>query len=184
MVDSRRVLGVLVIAAMIAAAGVGFRFLYFGEKAITQRFNSIPGASVKTVWEGPDLLPSWFYAKIDVQRGPSLYMFRLTRQSFDGPGGFCFFQVGSYAVRYVSEHGISNSLCFDGSGEVSGLGRVFPVEIRVVRDFIEHAADIELALALWPRCPEYKELPGTKFRYRVCTSPDVSIQMWPLAPSR
>ncbi len=172
------------IAAAIVALGVGYRVLHFSEKAIAQRVASIPGASVKAVWEAPDLFPNWFYAQIDVQGGPTLYIFRLTRRSFDGPGGFCFFQIGAYAVRYASQHGISNSLCFEASGEISGLGRVFPVEIRLVRDFVEHAGDIEHTLALWPRCPDYKELTGTKSWYRVCTTPDASIQMWPQVPSR
>lgn len=102
-------------------------------------------------------------------------------RSFDGPGGFCFFQVGGYAVRYVSDGGVSNSLCFNDAGEVSGLGRIFPVKIRVVRDFVEHAGEIERVLAGWPRCPAYRELTGTTGRYRVCTNADTSIQAWPQA---
>jgi len=182
MADTRRVLfGVLVIVAMIGATSAACRFFYFGENAVTLRFSSLPGASVKAVWAAPDLFPSWFYAEADVQGGPSLFMFGLTRQSFDGPGGFCFFQVGGYAVRYVSDGGISNSLCFNDAGEVSGLGRIFPVKIRVVRDLVEHAGEIERVLAEWPRCPAYKDLTGATIRYRVCTNADTSIQAWPQA---
>jgi hypothetical protein len=179
---TRRALrGMLVIVAVIAATGAACRFLYFGERAVTLAIGSIPGAKVRAVWGEPELIPSWFYAKIDVQGGPSLFLFNLTRQSFEGPGGFCFFQVGSHAVRYASEGGINNSLCFNDSGEVAGLGRIFPVKIGGVRDFIEHAGEIERALAEWPRCPAYKELTGTTIRYRVCTNADVSIQLYPNA---
>jgi hypothetical protein len=106
-------------------------------------------------------------------------VFDLTRQSFEG-GRFCFFQVGSYAVRWTLETSLgNNSLCFDASGEVSRLGRLFPRQIHGVREFIENARLIENVLAGWPRCPSYIELRGTDGRYRVCTNPDVSTNIWP-----
>ena len=119
------------------------------------------------------------YAKVNVHDGPSVYLFNLTRSSFDGPGGFCFFQVGSYAVRYVSRDGFSNSLCFRESGDVAKLGQLFPVRIRVVGELIQQVSTIEAVLAQWPRCPGYRELTGDGGDYHVCTNSDVSVQSWP-----
>jgi hypothetical protein len=157
---------------------VAWRFVYFGEGAVIDRFNRIPSAVVKQVWGSADLPPEWYYAKADIRNGPSIFVFGLTRQSFEG-GRFCFLQVGSYAVRYTSERGLNNSLCFDASGDVSGLGHLFPRQIHGVREFIENAHLIESVLAGWPRCPSYMELRGTDGRYRVCTNPDVSSHIWP-----
>jgi len=52
---------------------------------------SIPGVTVRSVWGSPDLIPKWFYARADVEGAPSVFLFRLDRQSFDGRGRFCFF---------------------------------------------------------------------------------------------
>jgi hypothetical protein len=144
--------------------------------------------TVRSVSASADLIPDWFYAKVDVARGPSVFVFRLTRRSFDGPSRFCFFQVGEYAVRYAVRRTFpsspvqisgNNSLCFDESGEVSGgLSHLFPVKIRAVREFIQNVGIIERVLAQWPRCPAYMDVVEALGRYRLCTNPDVATDIW------
>jgi hypothetical protein len=155
------------------------RLFYFGAAAVTDRLNRIPGVVAKQVWGSGDLPPTWYYAKADLEKGPRIFLFRLTRQSFSA-GPFCFFQVGDHAVRYATKRGsINNSLCFDHSGAVSGLGNLFPRKIHRVEEFIEHVSAVEGVVAQWPRCPGSTELHGTDGRYWVCTNPDVSTDLWP-----
>ena len=187
----RRVLqGVLLGGASIIALGTACRLLYFGESAVTQALSAIPGVSVKRVWGNPELIADWYYAEVEIEGGPSVFIFGLARRSFEGEGGLCFFQVGRHAVRWtasdrplpggVVEIGWGNSFCFDGvSGEIShGPQRVFPIRVRRVRDFIENIRDIEQELARWPRCPDYLEL-DEMTHYRVCTNPDVGTDLSP-----
>jgi hypothetical protein len=171
--------GVMAATLLLSVIGGACDRLYFGQNAVESRLHSIPGVTVRAVWGSPDLPPRWYYATVDLTNGPSLFMFNLGRRAFDGGSGFCFFQVGAYAVRYVSERGSSNSLCFDESGDVAGLGNIFPRKIRDVRDFIEHSKEIERELARWPRCPDYEEVNGRETRYHVCTNPDISTPTWP-----
>jgi len=187
----RRVLRALLLSgASIIAVATACHFFYFGERAVTAALNSIPGVRVKSVWGSADLIPNWFYAKIDVAGAPSAYLYNLTRGSFGENGDFCFFQVGEYAVRYTAygsfwgpkskpQATLGNAFCFDRSGGVSDGLDLFPVTIRGVREFVQNTRVVEGTLARWPRCPDFKELAGASSRYRVCTNPDVSTDVWP-----
>lgn len=169
---------------------IASHFFYFGERAVTVALGSIPGVRVRKVWGSADLIPKWYYARIDVSGEPSAFLDRLTRRSFDDVGNFCFFQVGEYAVRY-SAYGrlwgpgveaqptIGNSLCFDESGDVDGGLVLIPVKIRGVREFIQNIRMIRDSLARLPRCPDFQRLSGATARYRVCTNPDLSTDIWP-----
>ena len=156
------------------------RTLYFGERAVGVALGSIPDVRVRSVWGSADLVPKWYYTKIDIAGAPSAYIYRLTRQSFQTPGDFCFFQVGEYSVRYSAygrlwgpEFGSgasgANSFCFDKSGDVRGGLVLFPVKIRSVREFVQNIRVIRDSLANWPRCPDFLVRSGAIARYRVCT---------------
>lgn len=163
---------------------------YFGERAVATALGSMPGVRVQSVWGSADLIPKWFYAKIDVTGASGAYLYKLTRESFDQNGNFCFFQVGEYAVRYTAfgtfwgpdykaQATLSNAFCFDKSGRDSHGLDLFPVSIRNVRDFVQNIRVVQRTLERWPRCPEFKDLTGADGRYRVCTNPDVSTDTWP-----
>jgi hypothetical protein len=181
----------LLSAATIAVVSIAYRFFYFGERAVTAALRSIPGVRVRAVWGSADLIPKWYYARIDMADGSSAYLYRLTRGSFNEEGEFCFFQVGEYAVRYTAFGNFwgpgyepqptgGNAFCFDGSGGVAdGSLDLFPVRIRGVREFVQNVRVVEGTLARWPRCPNFDGLAGARGRYRVCTNPDVSTDIWP-----
>jgi hypothetical protein len=185
----RVLLVVLLIVASIISLPVACRLV--GERAVTARLNSIRGVTVRRVWASSDLIPDWFYAKIDVAGAPSAFLYRLTRRSIsENNDGFCFFQVGAYAVRYTAygsfwgpgfkpQPTLSNAFCFDGSGSVSHGLDLFPPRIRGVREFVANIGVVEQTLAGWPKCPGFNELVGANGRYRVCTNPDVSTDIWP-----
>ena len=182
----RLLLGVGLIAIVTGAC----HFLYFGERAVTVALGAIPGVRVRSVWGSADLPPKWYYAKIDVAGAASAFIYRLTRRSFDEVGELCFFQVGAYAVRYTAfgtfwgpgfkpQATLGNAFCFDRSGGVSDGLDLFPVRIRDVQEFVQNIGVVHDALARWPRCPDFTDLTGPQGRYRLCTNPDVSNDIWP-----
>jgi hypothetical protein len=189
----RNVLGVLLLGAIFIGAGeIAWRSLSFGERAVAAALTSIPGVRVQAVWGSADLPPRWYYARIDVAGAPSAYLYQLTRASFNGTDGFCFFQVGEYAVRYTAygnfgggtpgsnpQATLSNALCFDRSGKLSAGLEIFPAPIRGVREFVRDVQVVRRALAELPRCPQFKDLTGRHGRYRLCTDPDVSSDIYP-----
>jgi hypothetical protein len=177
-------------AVLIIMLTTAWHFLYFGERAVTVALGSIPGVRVRSVWGSADLIPKWYYARIEIAGAPSAFVYRLTRRSFDEIGELCFFQVGEYAVRYAAYGRLrgpgfdpqptgGNSFCFDASGDVRGGLALFPAKIRGVRDFVQNIRVIGESLARWPRCPDFQSLSGANARYRVCTNPDVSTDIWP-----
>lgn len=185
----RVLLAVLLMIASAVSLPIACRLV--GERAVTAGLNSIPGVTVREIWPSPDLIPDWFYAKLDVAGAPSVFLYRLTRGSINEHNeGFCFFQVGAYAVRYTAygtfwgpgfkaQPTLNNAFCFDGSGSASdGLELVQP-RIRSVREFVANIGVVERTLAGWPRCPGFSDLVGANGRYRVCTNPDVSSDIWP-----
>jgi hypothetical protein len=171
---TRRVLrGLLLSGASILAVATACRLFYFGERAVTAALSSIHGVRVESVWGSADLIPKWYYAKINVSGAPSAYLYRLTRGSFDESGEFCFFQVGEYAVRYTAygsfwrseskpQPTLGNAFCFDRSGRDSDGLDLFPAKIRGVREFVQNLRVVEGTLARWPRCPDFKELAGAR----------------------
>lgn len=180
----------LVVAGLIAVIAGTYYFLSFPEREVTAALSSIPRVRVRSVWGDTHLPPKWYYAKIEVAGRPSAFIFRLTRRSFDQVGEFCFFQVGDYAVRYTafgsfwdprdsSQATLANAFCFDGSGGVSDGLDLFPVRIQNVQDFVQNIGTVQDTLAQWPRCPNFKDLTGPRGRYRLCTNPDVSTDVWP-----
>jgi hypothetical protein len=183
----RRILLAAIVIMMVAGA---WRVLYFGERAVAAALGSLPDVRVRSVWGSADLIPKWYYARIDVEGAPSAFIYGLTRRSFEEAGDFCFFQVGEYAVRYTAYgrlwgQGIEpqasggNSFCFDQSGDVRGGLALFPVKIRSVREFVQNIRMVRDSLASWPRCPGFRDLSGSDARYRICTNPDVLTDTWP-----
>lgn len=183
--------GLALSAVLITLAAIGYRFFFFGERAVTAALNSIPGVRLQWVSGSADLIPDWYQARIYVAGAPSAYLSTLTRQSFGENGAFCFLQVGDYAVRWTAygnfwgpgfqpQATLSNSFCFNGSGSDSEGLDLFPVRIRNVREFVQNIQVIQDTLEEWPRCPDYKDrVDTTGRRYRVCTNPDVSTDIWP-----
>jgi hypothetical protein len=186
---SRRLVLLLALVLAVSLAGCSGLWdrVYYPELPEVERLlKGIPSITVKRYWGDRDVFRVKHICAIIEIGKREAFIGNLTPASFRRGGTFLLYYVGeqapttrSFGYMGAFETASGHPVPSDASGVGIGLGTgtafasLIPLPIESVRDFVQHAEDVEHILASWPRCPAFFSFAHTEDghpqRDRICS---------------